>query len=250
MKLKNKITSGFFVAIIVLIASGVISIIEFRDLSNQVQSMLNDNYKSIKSSNEMLEALDIIDENIMMEIISEDFITDHKYGDSLFLSNLEIVKNNLTEENEDVVLKNIEAGYNELKEKSKSIASYEIDTSTIVYYHNNLKPSVTELKANIIKLLEINQHNMYSTAAGIENQARNALMPGIIAIVAAIIFALLFSFFINKFIVKPISTLTENIHDFNKFRRVFTHDIKTKDEIEELYNAVELLVINIKSDER
>ncbi len=250
MKLKNKITSGFFIAIVVLIASGALSIIEFINLSNKVKSMLSDNYKSIEASNSMLNALDIIDENIMLKIINNDIQKPDKSGDSLFDANLHIVKNNLTEKDEDKYIQKIENSYIELNETKNSLANSDKDTSAIVYYHNIIKPKITNLKNDIKKLLELNQDKMYYTASEIENQARRSLMPGIIAIVAAVLFALIFRFFINRFIVKPISVLTENVNNFYKYRKVFTHNIQTKDEIEELYNAVEMLVIDIESESK
>lgn len=247
MKLKNKILSGFFIVILMLIASGAVTIYEFTRLSNSVSSMLNDNYRTISACNTMLEAIDKMDENIMKNLINNNkFDYDIKKFDSLFNVGLQITKNNLTEINEDKYIKEIENSYILLKKHLNS-DSLDNSNSLISFYHNNLKQKINNVNNSITQLLELNQKNMFITASTVEEQAEKALMPGIIAIIAGIVFSVVFNYFINIYIVNPISIITKNINNFYNDKRPFTHNLKTKDEIQELYDSVEKLTIDISS---
>lgn len=249
MKVKHKILSGFLIVIVMLIASGLLSIYEFVKLNNNVQSMLRDNYKSIEACNLMLDAIEIIDENMMIELIGEQTEYVLHNGDSLFNHALLITKNNLTELNEDKYIAKIENSYKVIRNlKIQGFVRSE-NSSAILYYHENVKPKLNSIIKEIEALLELNQDNMFRTASDIENQARRALMPGIIAIISALIFAFVFQFFINKYIVQPISDLTRDIRKFYNNRMPFNHDINTNDEIQDLYDSVEKLIIEVSSKE-
>ena len=55
--MKWKIFYSFSLLIGLLIAAGIVSIIEFKLLSNTFEKVLENNYKSIEASKEMLESM-------------------------------------------------------------------------------------------------------------------------------------------------------------------------------------------------
>ena len=58
MKLRMKIMSGFLILVIMLALAGIFSIYELTTISSSVQSLLDDNYKSIIAAKKMIEALE------------------------------------------------------------------------------------------------------------------------------------------------------------------------------------------------
>ena len=52
-KLKLKILAGFMLIVALLIVAGTVSIIEFIKLSKSVNSLIEDNYKTIESSKQI-----------------------------------------------------------------------------------------------------------------------------------------------------------------------------------------------------
>ncbi|PKP18525.1 MAG: histidine kinase, partial [Bacteroidetes bacterium HGW-Bacteroidetes-21] len=66
MKIKFKILGGFFVIIAMLMVAGAMSIYEFTHLSNAINSLVEDNYKSIEASKNMIESLEREDSGTLL----------------------------------------------------------------------------------------------------------------------------------------------------------------------------------------
>ena len=101
-KLKLKILAGFMLIVALLIVAGTVSIIEFIKLSKSVNSLIEDNYKTIESSKRMLEALERNDSGVLLILLGEmeegkDII--HEANIS-FIQAFGVAKNNITEANE------------------------------------------------------------------------------------------------------------------------------------------------------
>ena len=54
-----------------LLVAGIMSIIEFSSISSSVQKLLDDNYKSVNASKEMIEALEREDSGILMLLLGQ-----------------------------------------------------------------------------------------------------------------------------------------------------------------------------------
>lgn len=93
--------------IAMLAVAGIISILEFRWLSNSVHGLIENNYKSIEASKTMVESLEREDSGILLLMLGEwkEGREILKSADSLFLRAFETAKNNLTENDEDLHIK-------------------------------------------------------------------------------------------------------------------------------------------------
>ena len=70
MGLREKILSGFLLLTMMLVVAGVWSIHELTAVGTSVQSILNDNYKSINAGKMMIEALEREDSAVLLSSIS------------------------------------------------------------------------------------------------------------------------------------------------------------------------------------
>ena len=102
MGLRTKILSGFLLLALMLAIAGAMSIYELNSIGSSVQRILDDNYRSISLSKDMLEAVEREDSGILLlmlgkwdegrRIINE--------ADSSFTDNLEFAYENITIEKE------------------------------------------------------------------------------------------------------------------------------------------------------
>jgi methyl-accepting chemotaxis protein len=250
--LKYKILTGFLLILMLLVLVGAYSIYEFKQLSNNVNSILEDNYKSIKAAKTLSEALEREDSGILLILLGKtkegwEII---ESADSAFQTALIIVKMNLTEPNENDYVENIKKAYVIYKESWYPNFSDTAFKSEPNYYMDSIQNHFLILKNNINALTELNQNSLYNEASLLKEKSKRAIMPGIVAIISAIIFLILLNFFINQYFIKPIKQITIAIQNHYPSSVTFNSNVKSKDEIKEIEKAVQSLIerLSNKSD--
>lgn len=248
MKIRLKILSGFLLLVGMLIIAGVLGIIEYKKLSKSVESLLSDNYKSIEASMTMLEALEREDSGILLFLMGQKTEGSEiiRSGDSLMKVSFDVARNNLTEQNENIYIDSIEKSYHEYRDLwNKLLVSNEMNDQ-MNWYFDHSHSKFLETKRQVRNLLVLNQAVMYEESFHLSENARRAVMPGVVAIVAALVFALLFNFFINYYFVSPINRIIKRIQNFSSAESNFDAQIETNDELRKLEDAIRNLIYKLK----
>lgn len=250
MRLRYKILSGFILILAMLIVAGSFSIIEFSKIGKSVEDLLEDNYRSIEASKMMLEALEREDSGVLLllhgkwkegrEIVN--------YGDSLFNKSFRIVKNNITETNEENYIEDIARKYRKYKQiwVRPIVGTYKEEN--LDWYYNESHEIFMNVKTSVQKLMDLNQESMYEEASNLREKAKRAIMPGIIAILSAFIFMFLFNFFISYYFITPLENLTEELENFYAGKQGLKTKIESKDELGRLKDAINQVIQKIKRD--
>ena len=98
MSLRFKILSGFLILALMLAIAGIWSIYELNSIGTSVQELLDDNYRSIKATEMMTEALERQDSGILLLLLGkwEEGRRILDSADNLFEKGYQIAENNLT----------------------------------------------------------------------------------------------------------------------------------------------------------
>lgn len=111
--------AGFMLLASLLLVAGAISVYEFTNLSNSVNSLIEDNYKTINATQSMLESLEREDSGILMLLLGkwDEGRAILNSADSSFRSALNIAMGNQTEKDEDIFVAAVNKSYLIYKEK-------------------------------------------------------------------------------------------------------------------------------------
>ena len=245
--LKLKIYLSFLLLIAMLAVAGVVSIYEFRKLSDNLQSLIEDNYKTIKESKNMMEALEREDSGVLLLMVGE---WEHgrqilDSADNSFKKAFDIVKNNITEAGEDKFVVNIRNKYEAYKKEWLLPVVGTKKQNDIVWYKTNIHQKFLYTKEAVNDLMILNEESMHDTASKIKDKAHRAIMPGIISIIAALIFSLMLSFFITKYFVQPIEQLVEAVKYYQPNQRLLNTNINSNDEIKQLEQSINNLLVRL-----
>jgi HAMP domain-containing protein len=240
MKLRIKIMSGFLILAVMLAVAGIFSIYELTSISSSVQSLLDDNYKSIDAAKKMIEALEREDSGLLLIISGQRLQGQQMIGkaDGVFLSALHTARNNLTIPNEINVVESIDSEYEKYKiawtgALQGSPADYDIS-----WYFDNGHTAFQSVKTAVDELIALNDSTMYRTASNLKNRMQRIIMPGIVAVVSALVFALVFNFFINHYFISPLISITKEVQKVLKTGYPSNIEIETNDELKDLASAV------------
>ncbi len=252
MKIRTKIMLGFLILVGMLAIAGSISVYELKKIGSSVQSLLDDNYRSINAAKDMIEALEREDSGMLLLLSGKwkegrDTI---QSANKNFIQALEIAENNLTVKGEKAFVEQIQEDYKKYRKMWDQPIVGTIYENNLNWYLEDVHEAFKEVKASVQKLMSVNDKVMYETASGLKNRAHQAIMPGIIAILSALVFALLFNFFVNIYFVNPILSITHSIDDFLSSNKPVSLKVNTKDELADLAHSVSELVALVKLDRK
>ena len=113
MKIRTKILLGFLILTVMLAAAGAYSIYELNMISTSVQKLLDENYRSINATKQMIEALEREDSGVLLLLLGRWkegnlIIADaHKNFENAF----DIASNNITITGEKAYVDKVSANY-------------------------------------------------------------------------------------------------------------------------------------------
>lgn len=210
--LKGKILLGF--AVMILILAGVVgwSIYNFESLSNAINDILVENYRSIKASDSMVESIERQDSALLLLLR-----TSEEQGQEIFRRNekefytwLARAEDNITIEGEGAILEKINEKYFEFVSSFDQFFNAEEDQRWEIY-NQQLLPRFNEIKNDIRELREINRQAMVEAQRSANSRANQAIIYTIGLALLVIVFSLIFAFYLTKQILRPIKELEKGI---------------------------------------
>lgn len=235
-----KIFSGFLILASMLILSGILSVFEIYNIGSSVELMLEDNYKSINATEEMVEALEREDSGILLLLMGrwEEGRRILNSADSAFSRNLTIASNNITISGELEYVNRVRASYQEYKSIWEKPIVGTMKEENLNWYTEVVHKSFLGTKHEIEQLMRLNDQVLYQTASDLKDRTHRSIMPGIVAVVSAIIFVFIFYYFVTYYFVRPIVRITNAIMAFMEDKKPYRVNVETKDEIYLLNESV------------
>ncbi|PUU88814.1 ATP-binding protein [Halanaerobium sp.] len=210
--LKGKILLGF--AVMIFILAGVVgwSIYNFETLSNAINDILVENYRSIKASDSMVESIERQDSALLLLLR-----TSEVQGQEIFRRNekefytwLARAEDNITIEGEGAILEKINEKYFNFVSKFDQFYNAEEDQRWQIY-NQQLLPLFNEIKSDIRELRELNRQAMVEAQRSANSRANQAIIYTIGLALLVIVFSLIFAFYLTKQILRPIKELEKGI---------------------------------------
>jgi len=233
----------------ILLISGAMSMYMLTSLGKSVSGLLQDNYRSIEISKQMLTALESENSGVLAVMTGDvdEGIAQLNSGLELFDAGIKAAVANLTLSGEKESVDSIRASHQKLAMLYTNLAErakrQELDRT---WYVKEINPAYNEVAKTVKVLMTINEAALFTNASNLENGAYRAIMPGIIAIIAGIFLTILFNFFIIHYFVAPIIRITRGVDDFVKLKIPFDVPVETKDEIVKLRDAINSLISLVK----
>ncbi len=250
MRLKLKITFGFFIIAIMLFIAGAWSIVQVKSAQNFLEELLNNNLQKNLSSLHIYESLK---KNYEAGILlSTGKIKEGKTllakSDSLFNVTLQRLNGVEKDKAGKEIINKIFASHSELVNVKKTFSEYYAK-GEISLFISRLYFSVKKVENNIKELQLFYIKKMEELKTKIGESEDKSITPGLVAMTAAILFAILFSFFVNHYIVTPIITIRKKVDDFTEKGIPYEYDLESQDEIAELSESIRILSTRVPPKE-
>lgn len=233
--------------VLMLLIAGIMSILELNRMSNSFTNVIDNNYLSVEHALKMTNALEREDSGVLLLSMgnNEEGKSIIYAADSAINVSINEIKKNITEPNEETLIKNIEKEYNLYFTLLEAVIYNTANKKPIDYKH--LHNQLTKTKKSATDLMELNQTSMYSKANEMHNKLYQTIMPSIASIILAIVFALLLNFYISHYFVNPLSKLITAIKNYIPPSSNLKVDIKSEDELKTLQIEINNLIRRLLS---
>jgi hypothetical protein len=250
MGIRTKIMLGFMILASMLFISGAISIFELTKLGRAVKGLIQDNYRSIDYSRNMLNALEMQEKALLLYASSESDSAQILFAQAEvdFYSNLDSARQNFTTKEEMALVDSVALSYSNFLNATRTVKSGS--NFSINDYLSTIKPLTSKTSERVKDLITINQEGLFSSAAFLETSAQRASIPGLIVIITSLIFTFVFTYLVHHYFVSPIIRLTKGINDFVKYKKPFDVHLEAKDELMSLRESIINLIAILKTTSR
>ncbi len=248
MKIKTKLSFGILFLFVEFLIVGIFSLFFIYKISQQNNLITSNNNLSIGYAENMMKAIDKINENKTSSIFSPTYLINDteipKYITE-FETNLINEENNITETGEKELAKTVRDAFDKVKVLlSDSIENSVKDKSD--YYYSNLLPPINEIKSALFAISDVNMNAIVRKNMTANKTATHSyiVLSAVATIGLIVFFAFIFSF--PKYIAEPIEILANNIREISNKHYESKMDFKTNDEFGEISTGFNNLIDKLK----
>lgn len=245
MKLRMKLLMGFLILSGMLVVAGIWSIYALGSLGQSVQGLLDDNYRSIRAADQMLQALEREDSGVLLLLLGrwEDGRQIIDLAHVSFQEAFDKAAQNITIPGERSYIDRIEETYRSYQQLwSRPIVDTERE-GNINWYFEDVHRRFLDVRSAVSELKRLNEESLYNTASDLKGRAERAVVPGTVATIAALVFSILFTYLVSRFMVGPITKITHAANEFVSHGHPFRVEVDTEDEIGDLADAVSRICV-------
>ena len=240
LSLKTKMVLSLSAIAVVLIVSGIISIVEYRRMSNYVSDMIAEDINSINVAQKLSAVTDAYNLQILTVIGDDSVNSLPDFDQQGFVSYCDSLRSIFSVENvlplTDSVLYSYQAYMLTSLELEQVIQSDFIDSRT--WYFERLQPSFQRLNGDIDRLSQAMYADLQENSEDFDRGFYRSIIPGIVAVGVGVILVLLLMFFITSFYVKPLNKMLSGLDEYRSMGRRYGYAFEGDDELVELNEGI------------
>ncbi|MBQ1750772.1 MAG: hypothetical protein II130_02615 [Bacteroidales bacterium] len=236
LSMRMKLTLSLSAIAVVLMLSSIISIIEYRRMSNYVSELIADNINSINVAQQLTNVVDEYNLDILTVIGDETISTLPDFDQKAFVAYCDSLKVSMTEKKllplADSVLYSYSAYMLTSLELNDVLLSDFIDSRT--WYFDRLQPVFGRLREDIDDLSLAIYNDLEKNSVAFDNGFYRSIIPSAVAVSVGILLVLLLLFFILAYYVKPIYKMLDSLDNYRSFNRKYNYTFEGDDELTDL----------------
>ena len=236
LSMRMKLTLSLSAIAVVLMLSSIISIIEYRRMSNYVSELIADNINSINVAQQLTNVVDEYNLDILTVIGDETISTLPDFDQKAFVAYCDSLKVSMTEKKllplADSVLYSYSAYMLTSLELNDVLLSDFIDSRT--WNFDRLQPVFGRLREDIDDLSLAIYNDLEKNSVAFDNGFYRSIIPSAVAVSVGILLVLLLLFFILAYYVKPIYKMLDSLDNYRSFNRKYNYTFEGDDELTDL----------------
>ena len=240
LSLKTKMVLSLSAIAVVLIVSGIISIVEYRRMSNYVSDMIAEDINSINVAQRLANVTDNYNLQILTVIGDESLNSLPDFDQKKFVFYCDSLRSSFTEKQmmpiTDSVLYSFSAYMLTSLELEQVLQSDFIDSRT--WYFERLQPFFNRLRSDIDRLSQAMYDDLQQNSLDFDRGFYRSIVPGFVAVSVGVILVLLLMFFITTYYVDPLGRMLKGLDDYRSIGRKYENAFDGDDQLAELNEGI------------
>jgi len=253
LSLRQKLAFGFGGLLVIIAAIGIHNITRITALAQSIDVILRENYRSVVACQEMKEALERMDGGAVFVLLG----AEQKGNDQIaknearFEKALQVELGNITLPGEGEKAERLKQLFGQFRSGIKVMENPAFGREARrKAYFDDLLPLFQRMKDTADDILRMNQENMVATDARARRQAKSVRGQMYMMLLAATIVAAGFLFLTGKWILRPITRLTNSAKEIRKGNLDLVVPGGSRDEIGQLSEAFNEMTASLREFRR
>jgi two-component system, NtrC family, sensor histidine kinase KinB len=250
-KFRSKVLTGYGLALCLVVAVIVWSLVNTARLGKAAEAILKENYESILAAENMIDSLERQDSAVLLLMLNyqDEATKQFRENENHFLLWLGRAKDNVTIPGEGKIVKDIDEGYSAYLVSFSGLegAVRSDPAKAATFYHKTVLPAFQSVRDNCTRLREINQQTMFSASNMAADVATRAFWSVFTIGSVSVVVALGFSLLLAGLIVRPVHQIIEATQKISEGNYDVEVKSETHDEIGVMARDFNVMVKKLKA---
>ena len=253
MSMSAKLTFSLGAIAVILLLSSIISIMEYRRMSDYVSNLIASNINCINIAQKLSNESDRYNLQLLAIVGEKDPDLIPEIDCNAFLTEYDSLKNTLDSREAvaraDSVVYSYSAYMLTSLEFRKVIVNDFIDNRD--WYFKRLQPRYQRLKSDIEKLNDVIYFQLKENSETFQDGFYRSIIPGVVSVGAGLLLVLLLLMFILIYYIRPLKRMLSGLGDYQASGRKYVYGFDGDDELVKLYTQLtELVEENVELKKR
>ena len=233
----------------ILLLSGIISIIEYRRMSDYVSELIASNIKSINLSQRLADMTQEYDLQMLAVVLRNDISLMPKFDLQLFQSQADSLKNSVTSVTSHPIVDSVATSFDEfMKTSLKFDEVFLADTvNTSEWFFGTLQPTYNQFRKDMDMLNVAIHDELRANSADFDAGFYRSIIPGVVSVGAGLLLIFLLMYFIMVYYVNPIYRMSAGIDNYKTLGKKYGYVFDGDDQLANINSGItEIIEENIE----
>ena len=237
----------------ILLLSGVISIFEYRRMSDYVSELISSNIKSINLSQRLSDITQEYDQQMLAVVVTNDISLMPDFDPDMFVAQADSLKNSIKSTDALEMVDSVVSSFNAFMKTSLQFDEVFLadNVNTGEWFFGTLQPRYGKFRDDINILDEAIHQNLRTNSANFDAGFYRSIIPGVVSVGAGLLLIFLLLYFMMANYVNPIYKMSAGIDNYRSSGRKYVYTFDGDDQLANINTGVtELIDENIELKKR
>lgn len=251
--MKKKLFFSLGSLAMILLLSGVISILEYRRMSDYVSDLIASNIKSINLSQKLADITQEYNDQMLAVVVQNDISLMPDFNLAYFNAQSDSLRSSFTSHKMlpkvDSVAMSFDAFMKTSLRFDEVFLADSVDTGE--WFFGSLQPRYTKLRQDLNSLNEVIHEELKKNSADFDAGFYRSIIPGVVSVGAGLLLIVLLLYFTMVYYVKPIYRMSDGLDSYRLSGRRYIYDFDGDDQLANINSGLtELIDENVEFKRR
>ncbi len=251
--MKKKLFYSLGSLAMILLLSSVISVLEYRRMSDYVSELIASDIKSINLSQKLADLTQEYNDQMLAVVVQNDISLMPDFNLDYFNAQSDSLRNSFTSEKMIPKVDSVDASFDAFMKTSlkfdEVFLADSVDTGE--WFFGSLQPRYTKLRQDLNSLNEVIHGELRRNSADFDAGFYRSIIPGVVSVGAGLLLIVLLFYFILVYYVKPIYRMSDGIDAYRHSGRRYVYDFDGDDQLANINAGMtEIIDENIECKKR